>query len=186
MRGKVLVGLMAALFVVTTAGPAFAGDGGLKHINFPRHDCSGAVPTHVDLYMHTWFYPLGQSGRMDGRIRYFSGQCVKSAETIHIFQIILWQKIGSRWYNVASSGSHDINVTSGDETWSTPDVSCNPPEPVSHVEVQYKIYWKDGTTSATRDDNSYDWNPSTSTECVNPATPIRHPGSRVRGRSGRS
>ena len=43
MKRRVVVGaLIASLFVVTTAGPAAATDGGLKHINFPKHDCAGA------------------------------------------------------------------------------------------------------------------------------------------------
>ena len=170
MKRRVVVGaLIASLFVVTTAGSAAATDGGLKHINFPKHDCAGAVPTHVDLYVHVWFHFLAQSGRMDGRIRYFSGQCVKSAERIHIYRITLWQYANGSWQNVASSGDKDLEVTSGDETWSTPDVSCNPPEPRSHVQVRYKIYWKDGTSTAIRDDNSYDYNPDSAGECTNPA-----------------
>jgi hypothetical protein len=146
------------LLVLMTAPPALADDGGLRGYNFPKHDCAGAVPTHVDLYMHTWNNILGH--RLDGRIHYYSGTCAKAAQGIQIFEITLWQLYSGRQNNVASSGNHWVDVTSGDEVWSTPDVSCDHMEPLSHVEVVYQIHWKDGSLSNIRDDNSYNWSPT--------------------------
>src|SRR5436190_1259795 len=76
-KAMLVAALSAVLAVVAAAGPAAADDGGLRHYDFPKHDCAGAVPTHIDLYVHDWFRFM--SGRMDGRLRYFSGQCVKAA-----------------------------------------------------------------------------------------------------------
>jgi hypothetical protein len=151
---RLIVGLLSiALVVLVGAGPALADDtGGLRHYNFPKHDCVGAVPTHVDLYAHTG------GGWMDGRIRYFSGTCAKTASSLHIYTIILWEHTDT-YHNIAWSGSHDLDVSSGDATWRTPVHNCStdPVKGTVHVEVQYRIYWKDGTTTGTRDDNSYEW-----------------------------
>jgi hypothetical protein len=155
VKRRFLIGsLSAILLVLASAGPAAASnDGGLRHYNFPKHDCAGAVPTHVDLYTH-W-----GGGWLDGRIRYFSGTCIKAASRIHIYTIILWGHTDT-WHNLAWSGSHDVDVGSGDATWHTPEFNCSTgTHGTVHVEVQYRIYWKDGTTTNTRDDNSYDYNP---------------------------
>jgi hypothetical protein len=156
MTKRLLMGvLVAVLFVAATAGPAAAADGGIKHINFPKHDCSGAVPTHVDLYV------TGDAFQERGRISYYSGTCAKAARLVHIYTIILWEYYGGTWHNVSWSGIYDLDVTSGRGTWQTPYGACNGNK--AHVEVQYRIYWKDGTSTNTRDDNSYDWNPSCTT-----------------------
>jgi hypothetical protein len=180
---RVFVSAFVALLVVASAGPASAdSDGGRRAYNFPKHDCAGAVPTHVDLYMHTWYRLSTNDHRLDGRITYYSGQCVKSAEYLHIYTIKLWQYYNDKWNPVASSGDKLINVTSGLETWTSPDVDCNQQEPKTHVEVQYRILWKDGTQTALRDDNSYDWYPGS---CINPP-PSKSSNHEPRLRSKRS
>ena len=165
MKRTWLVATLAALFLLAGTSPAYADDGGLRHIDWPAHNCSGAVPTHVDLYMHDWYFLPAQSTRMDGRIRIWGGTCAKAAGLVHIYKITLWQYTDT-WHSVASSGAHDVAVIDGGAIWSTPDVACLPPDdPKSHVEVQYMVFWKDGTHTAERDDNSYDWKP---TSCSGP------------------
>jgi hypothetical protein len=158
-KSWILGTLGAALLVVTLATPASAytvADGGLRHYNFPKHDCAGAVPTHVDLYVHSWVGILGP--RMDGRIQYYSGTCAKAASYLHVYSITLWQcPPGARCFSAASSGDHRFDVTSGNETWSSPDIVCLDPEWPSHVEVVYRLEWKDGSQTNIRDDNSYEW-----------------------------
>ena len=102
MKRRMLVGTLAAtLLVLATAGPAAAAvEGGRRHYDFPKHNCAGAVPTHVDLYLRA------SGGLLDGRIRYFSGTCSAAANSIHIYTIILWQYRGSgNWRNVALVGA---------------------------------------------------------------------------------
>src|SRR5438045_3867419 len=102
---RVWVAPLAAILLLMMASPSWAIDGyegGRRGYNFPKHDCVNAVPTHVDLYMHTWTGIFGP--RLDGRIRYYSGTCSKAAAYMHIYSITLWQYIGSSWRSMASSG----------------------------------------------------------------------------------
>jgi len=175
MKRRAMIGiLMAFLFVGVMAGPALADDGGLRHYNWPAHDCSGATPTHIDLYMHSWIWWKTEA-KMDGRLRFFSGTCANAARSIHIYRMTLWQYNNGHWVNVEGSGAHDLDVTGGDATWTTSDHACDGSRKY-HVEAVYKIYWKDGTATAQRDDNSADWRATVfgGQPCASPSQPIRH------------
>jgi hypothetical protein len=174
MKRRVLTSILGAILLVgVLAGPAVADEGGRHHYSWPAHDCSGSIGTHLDLYIHTWIW-WKTYAKMDGRLEFWSGTCANAARSIHIYRMTLWQYNNGHWVNVEGVGAHDLDVTSGHGLTTTSDHACDGSRKY-HVEAVYKIYWKDGTSTAQRDDNSDNWNATVfgGQPCASPSSPIK-------------